>query len=154
MPKSDKTPEIINFDRLEQANRELHESLEEIFSFHRQTKRLMGVHDIEELYVIAESLLDSATDFVYYRMLFFDEFTNKSSVVRSLCPGELEVDEELISWSLAKEEQVHAGVEANVHLAVSQLREIAERESRPLADRMKVVGAVYELETGRVRILE
>jgi carbonic anhydrase len=59
-----------------------------------------------------------------------------------------------IDRSLAKEEQVHAGVEANVHLAVSQLREIAERESRPLADRMKVVGAVYELETGRVRILE
>jgi carbonic anhydrase len=59
-----------------------------------------------------------------------------------------------IDRSLPKEDQVRAGVESNVHMAMGQLQEIAEREQRPSHERMKVVGAVYELETGRVRVLE
>jgi carbonic anhydrase len=78
-----------------------------------------------------------------------DEPAELITLMRKVRPALVEIDR-----SLPMEDQVHAGVEANVRLAVSQLREIAEREQRPLQERMKVVGAAYELETGRVRILE
>ena len=57
-----------------------------------------------------------------------------------------------IDASLPHEERVHLGVEANVRESVRRLNAIADREGRrnPVA----LVGAVYELDTGRVRILE
>ena len=59
-----------------------------------------------------------------------------------------------IDRSLPMKEQVHLGVEANVRQSVAALRAIAERENLPAEQRARIVGAVYELETGRVRILD
>ena len=59
-----------------------------------------------------------------------------------------------IDRSLPMEQQVHLGVEANVRQSVAALREIAEREDRPIEERARIVGAVYELATGRGRILD
>lgn len=53
-------------------------------------------------------------------------------------------------------ERIHLGVEANVRHSVSRLRQIVEREGRSqqIPPGLRIVGGVYELETGRVRLLE
>lgn len=51
-------------------------------------------------------------------------------------------------------EQIAAGVEANVRRAVARIHEIIERERPAEAELPLVVGAVYDLESGRVRVLE
>jgi carbonic anhydrase len=48
---------------------------------------------------------------------------------------------------------VTAAVEANVHWSMRQLRETPEGRARMSEGVLKLVGAVYELETGRVRFL-
>ena len=45
-------------------------------------------------------------------------------------------------------------MEANVRWALRQLRETPEARMREAEGVMKLVGAVYELETGRVRFLD
>ncbi len=47
-----------------------------------------------------------------------------------------------------------AAVEANVHWSMHQVLETPEGKARVAGGVMKLVGAVYELETGRVRFLE
>ncbi len=47
-----------------------------------------------------------------------------------------------------------AGVDANVRWAMRQLLEIPEIKARRIAARAILAGAVYQLETGRVRILD
>jgi carbonic anhydrase len=59
-----------------------------------------------------------------------------------------------IPAELPEEEQVRLGVEANVRQSVRQLQTIADRVGRPHADRVLIVGAIYDLETGRVRLLD
>src|SRR5689334_3323597 len=54
---------------------------------------------------------------------------------------------------LAPQDEAHAAVEANVRWALHQLHETPEVKARMVEGVMKLVGAVYELETGRVRIL-
>jgi carbonic anhydrase len=49
---------------------------------------------------------------------------------------------------------LHAGVEANVRHTVQRLRNTPEAQVRAATTDMKLVGAVYELESGRVRFLE
>ena len=50
---------------------------------------------------------------------------------------------------------LHAAVEANVRWTLQQLRETPEVKAAVAGGtRMKLVGAIYELETGRVRFLE
>lgn len=49
---------------------------------------------------------------------------------------------------------MHAAVEANVRHAVAQLLATPEGRARSAAGDMKLVGAVYDLESGRVRFLE
>ena len=55
--------------------------------------------------------------------------------------------------SLPASEQMLAGVEANVRWSMQQLLETQEGQERMAEGRIKLVGAVYELETGRVRFL-
>ena len=50
--------------------------------------------------------------------------------------------------------RMHAAVEANVRHAVSQLFETPEVQARRASGEMKLIGAVYELESGRVRFLD
>jgi carbonic anhydrase len=59
-----------------------------------------------------------------------------------------------IDPDLPDDSRVHLGVEANVRQSVRKLLEIAERESLPDDERALVVGAVYELDTGLVRVLD
>jgi carbonic anhydrase len=49
--------------------------------------------------------------------------------------------------------QLSAAVEANVRWSMHQILETPEAKARLAAGSMKLVGAVYELETGRVRFL-
>jgi carbonic anhydrase len=49
---------------------------------------------------------------------------------------------------------IRAGVDANVRWAMRQLLEIPEIKARRISMRAILAGAVYQLETGRVRILD
>ncbi|HVK11891.1 MAG TPA: carbonic anhydrase [Gemmataceae bacterium] len=51
------------------------------------------------------------------------------------------------------EEQLSRAVEGNVRWTIRQILESPEGRARVAEGRMKVVGAVYEIETGRVRFL-
>ena len=50
-------------------------------------------------------------------------------------------------------DELHAAVEANVRWSMQQILETPEASVRAKEGTMKLVGAVYELETGRVRFL-
>ena len=55
---------------------------------------------------------------------------------------------------LAPESELCAAVEANVRWSMHQLLETPEAKARAAEGMMKLVGAVYELESGSVRFLE
>lgn len=55
---------------------------------------------------------------------------------------------------LAPESELRAAVEANVRWSMHQLLETPEAKARAAEGTMKLVGAVYELESGSVRFLE
>jgi carbonic anhydrase len=55
---------------------------------------------------------------------------------------------------LPEEERVHLGVEANVRQSVRRLREIVERERDSAEQPALIVGAIYEIGSGRVRVLD
>jgi len=59
-----------------------------------------------------------------------------------------------IDRSLPPAEQVHQGVEANVRASVDHLRNTPELKEKIANGTLSVVGAVYELETGKVRLLQ
>ena len=61
---------------------------------------------------------------------------------------------ENISPDASADDQLQAGVEANVRWSMHQLLETPEAKERKAEGLMKLVGAVYELATGRVRFLE
>jgi len=49
--------------------------------------------------------------------------------------------------------ELNAAVEANVRWSIHQILATPEAQARAREGVMKIVGAVYELETGRVRVL-
>jgi carbonic anhydrase len=53
----------------------------------------------------------------------------------------------------APQRQLDAAVEANVRWSMRQLLETPEAKARAAEGVMKLVGAIYELKTGRVRFL-
>ncbi len=59
-----------------------------------------------------------------------------------------------IDPALPLDERIRLGVEANVRHSMEQLHDIIEREADEVPAGLRVVGAVYDLETGRVRLLE
>lgn len=69
-------------------------------------------------------------------------------LLTSIVPGLPDLDSHLSS-----EEQLSCAVEANVRWTVRQILDSPEGQARVAEGRMKIVGAVYELETGRVRFL-
>ena len=71
------------------------------------------------------------------------------TLLRRIIPAIRDIDP-----TLPLEERIRLGVEANVRQSVSQLRAIQDRLERPEGERSVIVGAIYELETGKVRILE
>ena len=52
-----------------------------------------------------------------------------------------------------RQQLVHAAVEANVRYTIRELLDTPEAKARVALGRMKLVGAVYELQSGRVRFL-
>lgn len=50
--------------------------------------------------------------------------------------------------------RLNRAVESNVRWTLRQILESPEWEARRAEGRMKVVGAIYEIENGRVRLLE
>jgi carbonic anhydrase len=69
-------------------------------------------------------------------------------LLASIVPGLPNLDP-----TLSPEKQVSRAVESNVRWTVRQIVESPEGRARRAKGRLKVVGAVYEIETGRVRIL-
>jgi carbonic anhydrase len=59
-----------------------------------------------------------------------------------------------VGAELAPRRQLDAAVEANVRWSMRQLLKTPEAKARAAEGLMKLVGAVYELKTGRVRFLE
>jgi carbonic anhydrase len=58
-----------------------------------------------------------------------------------------------IEPGLAPEEELQRGVEANVRWSIAQIMATPEAQARTREGKMKLVGAVYEIATGRVRFL-
>ena len=58
-----------------------------------------------------------------------------------------------VSPDASEQDQLKAGVEANVRWSMRQITETPEAQARAAEGVMKLVGAVYELTTGRVRFL-
>jgi carbonic anhydrase len=69
-------------------------------------------------------------------------------LLTNILPGLDDLDADVSSPS-----RLGVAVEANVRWAIRQLRETPEGQARMAEGILKLVGAVYELETGRVRFL-
>jgi len=69
-------------------------------------------------------------------------------LLRNILPGL-----RAVSSDLAPQERLDAAVEANVRWSMRQLQESPEGQARMAEGVMKLVGAIYELSTGRVRFL-
>jgi carbonic anhydrase len=69
-------------------------------------------------------------------------------LLASIIPGLPDLDAEL-----STQEQISRAVESNVRWTVRQIRDSPEGQARVAEGRMRVVGAVYEIETGRVTFL-
>ena len=59
-----------------------------------------------------------------------------------------------IDPALPREERIRLGVEANVRQSMERLLDIVEREADEVPPGLRIVGAVYELESGSARLLE
>ena len=70
-------------------------------------------------------------------------------LVDSILPGLTDLDTQL-----SPEAMLAQAVEANVRWSMRQILETPEGRDRQAEGRVKLVGAIYELETGRVRFLE
>jgi carbonic anhydrase len=78
-----------------------------------------------------------------------EQFRSRVQILlESILPGMADFDE-----NVPQEERLSRAVENNVRWTVRQILESPEGKARVAEGRMKIVGAVYELETGRVRLL-
>jgi carbonic anhydrase len=69
-------------------------------------------------------------------------------LLASVLPGLPDLDAQL-----SPEDQLSRAIEGNVRWTVRQILDSPEGQARLAEGRMKIVGAVYEIETGRVRFL-
>lgn len=69
-------------------------------------------------------------------------------LLASIIPGLPDLDADL-----PPQEKLSRAVESNVRWTVRQILESPEGQARLAEGRMKIVGAIYEIETGRVRFL-
>jgi len=70
-------------------------------------------------------------------------------LVDSILPGLPELDPQL-----SPQERLSRAVDSNVRWTVRQILNTPEGQARVAEGSMKIVGAIYEIETGRVRILQ
>jgi carbonic anhydrase len=79
-----------------------------------------------------------------------EQFRSRIQIlVESLLPGLPEYDP-----GQSPQERLSSAVEANVRWTVRRVLESPEGRARMAEGRTKIVGAVYEIETGRVRLLD
>jgi len=78
-----------------------------------------------------------------------DQPSRVAALLRTITPGLASVAPES-----DPQEEMREAVEANVRWSMRQIRETPEARERATEGRMKLVGAVYEISTGRVRWLE
>jgi carbonic anhydrase len=71
------------------------------------------------------------------------------ALLESILPGLEGVD-----LTLSPEARLSAAVEANVRWTLRQIRDSPEAQARAAEGVMKLVGAVFEISTGRVRLLD
>jgi carbonic anhydrase len=71
------------------------------------------------------------------------------ALLQHILPGLDSVDP-----GLAPDAQLRAAVEANVRWTIRQIRDTPEAQAREAEGVMRLVGAIYELSTGRVRFLD
>jgi len=76
------------------------------------------------------------------------EHARIARLFESIIPGLRDLPEDL-----PPEEKERAAVEANVRWSIYQLRQTQEVRARMVEGEMKLVGAIYDLHTGRVRFL-
>jgi len=76
------------------------------------------------------------------------EPTRIAVLLDNILPGLRDLPQEL-----APDEEARAAVEANVRWSMRQLLDTPEAKARAAEGTMKLVGAVYELDSGRVRFL-
>jgi carbonic anhydrase len=76
------------------------------------------------------------------------ELARIALLLDTIVPGLKDVDA-----GLTREAQIEAAVEANVRWSMHQLLETPEGKARMAQSVVKLVGAIYELNTGRVRFL-
>jgi carbonic anhydrase len=76
------------------------------------------------------------------------EPTRIAVLLDNILPGLCDLPPEL-----APDEEAHAAVEANVRWSMRQLLDTPEAKARLAEGTMKLVGAIYELDSGRVRFL-
>jgi carbonic anhydrase len=69
-------------------------------------------------------------------------------LVNSILPGLPQIDA-----ALPQRERLEKAVESNVRWSLRQILETREAQARLAEGRMKLVGAIYELQSGRVRFL-
>jgi carbonic anhydrase len=69
-------------------------------------------------------------------------------LVDSILPGLPELDPQL-----SPQERLRRAIESNVRWTVRQIVDTPEGQARVAEGRMKIVGAIYEIESGRVRLL-
>jgi carbonic anhydrase len=70
-------------------------------------------------------------------------------IIQSMLPGL-----EAVNLALPSEKRMQAAVEANVRWSMQRISESPEGRARLAAGTAKLVGAIYELTSGRVRFLE
>jgi carbonic anhydrase len=70
-------------------------------------------------------------------------------LLASIVPGLRGIDP-----TLPQDEQLQQGVEANVRWSLQQIRETPEAQAKAAEGKLKLVGAIYEIGTGRVRFLQ
>jgi carbonic anhydrase len=71
-----------------------------------------------------------------------------STLLASIAPGLPDLDSQL-----SPEEQLSRAVEGNTRWTVRQILNSPQGQARVAEGRLKIVGAVYEIETGLVRFL-
>jgi carbonic anhydrase len=76
------------------------------------------------------------------------DYARVALLLENILPGLINIDA-----TLAPQDQLDAAVEANVRWSMYQLLETAEGKVRMAEGVVKLVGAVYDLKTGRVRFL-
>lgn len=72
-----------------------------------------------------------------------------AKLVESILPAMKRLDPRLAPQRLLKQ-----AVEANVRWTIKQIRQMPEGKARAKEGRLKLIGAIYEIKTGRVRFLK